>query len=66
MTKFEQVAKLLGTNDKKVIITYCLAALIEAGVAVDVAIDMVCGEGSYKRLAGEIWEAARAKAGIAA
>lgn len=61
MTKFEQVAKLLGTNDKKVIITYCLAALIEAGFAADVALDMVCGEGSYKRMAGEIWEAANAK-----
>ena len=61
MTKFEQVAKLLGTNNPQVIIAASVAALVKAGFAADVALDMVCGEGSYNRMAGEIWEAANAK-----
>jgi len=61
MAKFEQVAKLLGTNNPQVVIAASVAALVKAGFAADVALDMVCGEGTFNKLAGEIWEVANAK-----
>lgn len=59
-TALNQVAELLGTTDKNVVISAVLKTLVSTGIAVDVAYDMVFGEGAYKRFAGEIYTALRA------
>lgn len=57
-----QVANLLGTTDKNVVFSAVLKTLIEEGVAANVAFDFLFGEGAYKKFAGEVFQALRAKA----
>lgn len=54
-------AKLIGTTDKSVVFSAVLKTLVDAGVAVDVAFDMLFGDGAYKRFAGIVYAALRAK-----
>ena len=63
---FNQVATLLGTTDKNVVFSAILKTLVESGVAANAAFDMVFGEGAYKKMAGDVYDALRAKQGLAA
>ena len=56
-----QVAELLGTNDKNVVFGAILKTLIENNIAVDVAFDHLFGEGAYKAFAADLYTALRAK-----
>jgi hypothetical protein len=58
-TQMNEVATLLNTNDKNVVINAVLATLVKSGIAIDTATDMVFGEGAYKKLAGEVYRALR-------
>ena len=58
--QLNQVAALLGTDDKNVVISVVLKTLVDAGVDVAVAFDMVFGDGAYTRFAGMIYDALRA------
>lgn len=57
-----QVANLLGTTDKNVVFSAVLKTLVENGIAINVAFDHLFGEGAYKKFAGEVYHALRAKA----
>lgn len=59
-----QVAALLGTTDKNVVISAVIQAMVNAGVSIDVAFDSLFGEGAYKRFAGEVYQLLRAKQGL--
>lgn len=59
--QLNQAAALLGTTDKNVVISAVLKTLVRAGVEIDVAFDMLFGEGAYKRFAGHVYDALRAK-----
>jgi hypothetical protein len=58
--QLNQVAKVLGTNDKNVVFSACLKTLIESGIAADAAFDFVFGEGAYIKFAGQMYDALRA------
>ena len=60
-TQLNQVANLIGNTDKNTVITVAIGTLLQAGIAVDAAIDAVLGQGAYLKMAGEIYEALRAK-----
>ena len=55
-----QVAELLKTTDKNLVISAVLKTLMSTGIAVDVAYDMVFGEGAYQKFAGDVYNALRA------
>lgn len=59
-TTLNQVAALLNTTDKNAVFTVVIGTLIQKGMDVKVAIDSVFGEGSYEKMAGQIYEALRA------
>jgi CheY-specific phosphatase CheX len=58
--QLNQVATLLGTKDKNIVISAIITTLVEAGMSIDMAYDAVFGAGSYKKIAGDIWEAINA------
>lgn len=60
--QLNQVAALLNTTDKNVVISAVMKTLTESGVELPVAFDSVFGEGSYRRMAGDVYQAIRAKA----
>ncbi|AMM23178.1 hypothetical protein [Variovorax sp. PAMC 28711] len=57
-----QVAALLSTSDKNTVLTVVIGTLVQSGMDVRDAIESVLGEGSYKTMAGQIYDALRAKA----
>lgn len=44
-----------NAETRQTIISLCVKTLVEAGVAADVAIDVILGAGSYDSLVGSIW-----------
>lgn len=56
------IAEELNTTDKNLCINVALNMLVKTGVSIDDAFDLLFGEGSYKRFAGQVYEALRAKA----
>lgn len=58
--QLNQVAELLGTTDKSVVISAVLKTLVKSGIDIQVAFDAVFGEGAYRKFAGEIYSALRA------
>ena len=54
------IAAETGSTDKSAVINTAIAMLIKSGVDVREAVDMICGEGTFTKLAGDIWDAARA------
>jgi hypothetical protein len=57
-----QIAAAMGTKDKTIVINTAVAMLVKSGVDLETAFDMIVGEGAYKKLAGDVWTALRAKA----
>ena len=55
--QLNEVATLLGTTDKNVVFSVVLKTLVDAGLQVNVAFNMLFGEGAYKKFAGEVWQA---------
>lgn len=55
-------ARLLGTNDRQVVIAAIMRTLVAEGVDVAVAFDALFGAGAFKKFAGEVYHALRAKA----
>lgn len=60
--QMNQIAKVLGTDDKNVVISAVITVLVESGLKMNEAFDAVFGEGAYKKFAGEIYHALRAQA----
>jgi hypothetical protein len=60
--QLNEVAALLGTTDKQTVFNVVIGTLVKAGVDVADAVDAVFGEGAYKRLAHQVYDALRAKA----
>lgn len=58
--QLNEVARLLGTDDKNLVVSAVIATLVSEGVPVDAAYDMVWGEGAYAKLAGEVYDALHA------
>jgi hypothetical protein len=59
-TTLNQVAALLNTTDKNTVFTVVIGTLIQKGMDVKDAIESVFGEGSYEKMAGQIYETLRA------
>lgn len=57
-----QVARAINSTDKNVVIETTIALLIQEGLPVEKAYDLVMGDGAYVRLASEIWQSAQAGA----
>ena len=53
----QQVANIIGTEDKNTVISYTLKTLVESGMPVNVAYDAIFGAGSYMKMAGDIYDA---------
>lgn len=58
--QLNQVATLLGTTDKNVVISVTIKTLTDAGIAVNEVFDMVLGDGAYATFAGNLYDALRA------
>jgi len=56
------IAKAMNTSDKAVVINAAIALLIKQGLPVQAAMDLIMGEGAYRELVGQVYEALRAKA----
>lgn len=56
------IADELKTTDKNLVINVAMSMLVKSGVAVDAAFDLLFGEGAYKKFAGQVYDALRAKA----
>jgi hypothetical protein len=52
--QLNQIAALIGTNDRQVVISTAIKFLTDAGMALDAAFDAVFGEGAYVRMAGDL------------
>lgn len=55
------VARLLGTTDKNVVISACIAGLVQEGADIREAVDFVLGEGAFRSIAGDVYHALRAR-----
>ncbi len=56
-----QIAALLNTTDKNLVINVAIKTLMDhGGMTVDQAVDAVLGEGTYKKLAGVVYDSLRA------
>jgi hypothetical protein len=58
--QLNQVAVLLKTNDKDLVISACIKTLVDAGADVRQAIDATLGAGQFEQLVGEVFEAHKA------
>lgn len=58
--QLNQVAALLKTNDKNLVISACVKTLVDAGSDVDQAIDATLGAGQFEQLVGEVFKAFKA------
>ncbi len=59
MTKQEALKELAAMKlTKAQVLSLQIKLLVEAGISPDVALDTVCGAGSFDRLARSIWEGA--------
>lgn len=58
------IAAETGCTDKNTVITLAMGVLVKSGVPVDVAMDTLMGEGSYKKLAAQVWTDLRAQQGL--
>ena len=54
--KLNQAAKLIGTTDKKIVISFCIKTLVDSGVEINDAIDRVLGSGMFEKIAGSIYD----------
>lgn len=54
------IAAELNTTDKEMAINVALAMIVQTGVAVDAAFDLLLGDGAFKRFAGQVYDAMRA------
>ncbi len=52
--QLNQVAELIGTTDKNAIFSAVLTTLTSAGIAVNVAFDMLFGAGAFEKFAGDL------------
>jgi len=58
--QLNQVAELLGTTDKNVAISAVIKTLVDAGMSVKEAFESTFGEGSYAKMAEEIYDSLNA------
>ena len=58
--QLNQVAELLGTTDKNVVISAVIKTFVDAGMSVKDAFDSAFGEGSYNKMASEIYDSLNA------
>ena len=59
-TQLNQVASLIGSTDKNTVLTVAIGVLVKSGVAIDVAMNAVLGEGAYEKLASDVYHTLRA------
>jgi len=54
------IAAELNTTDKTLCINVAMSMLVKSGLKVDAAMDLLFGQGSYTKFAGQVYEALRA------
>jgi alpha/beta superfamily hydrolase len=59
-TLLNEIATLLNTTDKNLVISVAIKSLTEQGLTVKQAFEVIFGEGSYEKMAGEIYDALKA------
>lgn len=60
--QLNQAAELLGTTDRNTVLTAVIGTLVKNGVDVKVALNAVFGEGTFEKIAGQVYDALRAQA----
>jgi hypothetical protein len=58
--QLNEVANLIGTQEKSVVFGAVLKSLFENGIATDVAFDFVFGQGAYQTFSGNLYDALKA------
>lgn len=61
-TILNQVATLLNTTDKNLVISAIIDTIVAEGFSFRDAFDAVLGEGAYSNMAGSLYDAIRARA----
>ena len=59
-TLLNEIATLLNTTDKNLVISVAIKFLTDQGLTVKQAFEGGFGEGSYKKMAGQIYDALKA------
>lgn len=59
--QLNQMAALLGTTDRNLVINAAIATLTKMGMDIEAATDAVLGAGAYGRIAGMVYDQLRAK-----
>ena len=52
--QLNQVAELIGTTDKNLVFAAVLKTLTDAGIAANIAFDMLFGNGAFEKFAGDL------------
>jgi len=58
--QLNKVSELIGTTDKNAVFAVVLKTLTSAGIAANVAFDMLFGDGAFEKFAGDLHEALNA------
>jgi hypothetical protein len=58
--QLNKIAALLNTTDKNLVISVAIGTLVKAGVDIREATDAVLGEGSYMKIATDVYNTLRA------
>src|SRR5262245_9215998 len=58
--QLNEIARMLNTTDKQLVINVAIGTLVKAGVDIKDATDAVLGEGAYTKLAHQVYDALRA------
>jgi len=59
-----KVASLLGTEDKNIVLSYCVKTLVDGGIPMEDAFNKVLGEGRYQWLVSTVYGQLRKDAGL--
>lgn len=59
-TLLNEIAALLNTTDKNLVISVAIKALTEQGLTVKQALEVIFGQGSYEKIAGAIYDSLKA------
>jgi alpha/beta superfamily hydrolase len=54
------IAAEIGTNDKNIVISAAIAALMDQGLTIRAAYEAVFGAGAFDQMAGNLYDAMRA------
>jgi len=54
--KLNQIASLVGATDKNIVYSFVITGLVDNGIPLSEAYDMVFGDGAYAAMVGKVYD----------